>query len=234
MKTQNQSNQTNVTHEFIRPRGGKLRLAAGLLAATAATGALLAGQAPLTRPGSQPVGAIFVIAMENHNFTQPTNQTSPPQIFGNPAAPFINSLITPGNPNAAQVSYATAYYNAGFHVHPSEPSYVWAEAGTDFGFHSDADPKPANGNVYDVLHLTAQLNAAGIPWKNYQEDVELSTGPTNSASGTNGPVNPYYGTTQYNYAVKHNPMAFFSDTQLQNVFPLAQLFGDLARNAVGQ
>src|SRR5690348_14101354 len=234
MKTQNQSNQTNVTHEFIRPRGGKLRLAAGLLAATASAGVLLAGQAPLTRPGSQPVGAIFVIAMENHNFTQPTNQTSPPQIFGNPAAPFINSLITPGNPNAAQVSYATAYYNAGFHVHPSEPSYVWAEAGTDFGFHSDADPKPANGNVYDVLHLTAQLNAAGIPWKNYQEDVELSTGPTNSASGTNGPVNPYYGTTQYNYAVKHNPMAFFSDTQLQNVFPLAQLFGDLARNAVGQ
>jgi hypothetical protein len=31
---------------------------------------------------------IFVISMENHNFTQPSSQTSPNQIFGNPAAPF--------------------------------------------------------------------------------------------------------------------------------------------------
>ncbi len=58
--------------------------------------------------------------------------------------------------------------------------------------------------------------------------------PTNSASGTNGPVNPYNGTTQYNYAVKHNPMAFFADTALQNVYPLAQFFTDLNNNAVGQ
>lgn len=179
-------------------------------------------------------GSIFVIAMENHNFTQPTNQTSPQQIFGNPAAPYINSLVTPGNPNAAQVSYAATYYNAGFHVHPSEPSYVWAEAGTDFGFHSDADPKPSNGNVYSTPHLTAQFNAAGISWNNYQEDVQLSTSPTNSASGTNGPVNPFYGTTQYNYAVKHNPMAFFTDTHLQNVYTLAQFFTDLGNNAVAQ
>ena len=78
------------------------------------------------------------------------------------------------------------------------------------------------------------MNAAGIPWKNYQEDVELSVSPTNSASGTNGPVNPYNGTTQFNYAVKHNPMAFFADTALQNVYPLAQLFEDLNNNTVGR
>jgi len=83
-------------------------------------------------------------------------------------------------------------------------------------------------------HLTAQLNAVGIPWKNYQEDVELSTSAIKSVSGKNGPVNAYNGSTQFDYAVKHNPMAFFSDTALQNVYPLAQLFTDLENNAVGR
>jgi hypothetical protein len=173
--------------------------------------------------------------MENHNFTQPPTQINPQPILGNPAAPFMNSLITPGNPNAAQVSYATAYFNAGTGVHPSEPNYVWAEAGSDFGVHTDADPDPSNNNVYDVPHLTGQLNAAGIPWKNYQEDVQFAASAIHSASGTSTTfINPYYGTGQFNYAVKHNPMAFFPDTQLQNVYPLAQLFDDLSNNTVGR
>ena len=182
------------------------------------------------------VGDVFVIAMENHNFTQPTNQANPQPIFGNPAAPYINSLITPGNSNAAQVSFATAYYNAAMNVHPSEPNYVWAEAGTDFGVHTDADPLSANGNTFynQAIHLTAQLNGAGISWKNYQEDVQLSLSPTNSASGTNGPVNFFNGSAQFNYAVKHNPMAFFAVTAVQNVYPLAQLFDDLSSKAVGR
>jgi hypothetical protein len=201
-----------------------------------ALGGLLSAQPASAHEAVQQLGNIFVIAMENHNFTQPTNQASPQPIFGNPAAPFMNSLITPGHPNAAQVSFALNYFNAGTGVHPSEPSYVWAEAGTDFGVHTDADPRAANGNTFynQSLHLTALLNAAGIPWKNYQEDIELSVSPTNSAIGTTGPVNPYYGTGQYNYAVKHNPMAFFADTATQNVYPLAQLFTDLTNNAVGR
>src|SRR5215467_2271828 len=81
----------------------------------------------------QQIRNVFVIALENHNFTQPNPTSSPQQLRGNPAAPFLNSLITPGNSNAAQVSYATRYYNAGSGVHPSEPNYVWAEAGTTFG-----------------------------------------------------------------------------------------------------
>jgi len=238
MKTQpninwpNNINQTNNTAALSGFLLGNLRRRTALLAA-AATGVLLAAQTSSSQP-PQAIGAVFVIAMENHNFTQPPTQTNPQPILGNPAAPFMNSLITPGNPNAAQVSYATAYFNAGRGVHPSEPSYVWAEAGTDFGVHTDADPNPANGNVFDAPHLTAQLNAMGIPWKNYQEDVQLAPSPIYSASGTNGPVNPFNGSTQYNYAVKHNPMAFFADTQLQNVYPLPQLFEDLNNNTVGR
>ncbi len=207
-----------------------------VLLATVSAAVMAVHPAPAQPFAPSPVGNVFVIAMENHNFTQPTNMTSPQQILGNPAAPFINSLLTPGNSNAAPVSFAVAYQNAGFNVHPSEPNYVWAEAGTDFGVHTDADPRAANGNTFydQAVHFSALLNAAGISWKNYQEDVQLSASPTNSASGTNGPVNPYNGSKQYNYAVKHNPMAFFADTATQNVYPLSQLLQDLSSNTVGR
>ena len=253
----NRFNTTNSTLEFNRPQPGKPRRTAGLLG-VAVAGVLLSAQMASADDKKDSAGSIFVIAMENHNFTQPNPMSSPQQILGNPAAPYMNSLITPGNPNAAHVSYAVNYFNSGNGVHPSEPNYVWHEAGSDFGFHSDADPTPGNGNkFYDdstqlastliangstvvfwhrnhTPHLTGQFNETGVSWNNYQEDVQLANSPTNSASGTNGPVNLFYGTTQYNYAVKHNPMAFFSDSALQNVYPLAQLFLDLDNNAVGQ
>jgi hypothetical protein len=240
MKTKQQFTKENKTVGIHLPPGNPGR-ALALIGATAA-GLLSSWTTPAQPVFPQPlfpghgsqIGSVFVIAMENHNFTQPNPTNSPQQIQGNPAAPYINSLITPGNPNAAHVSYATAYCNAGVGVHPSEPNYVWAEAGTDFGIHTDADPNPAVSNVFSALHLTAQLDAAGIPWKNYQEDVQLSVSPTNSASGTGGPVNMFNGSTQYNYAVKHNPMAFFPDSAVKNVYPLGALLADLTNNAVGR
>jgi hypothetical protein len=220
------SNGVNETVQVSSTRGGNFGRYSALLGVTVAS--LLAVAQPAQ------AGSVFVIAMENHNLTQPIPTNNPQQILNNPAAPYINSLMTPGNPNAIQTSYAVRYFNAGVGVHPSEPNYVWAEAGTDFGVHTDADPRIANNNIFPSNHLTAQFNAAGISWKNYQEDVQLSTAPTNSASGTNGPINPFYGTAQYNYAVKHNPMAFFPDTAVQNVYPLSQLFLDLATHTVGK
>lgn len=183
----------------------------------------------------QQIRTVFVIALENHNFTQPSPTSSPQQILGNPAAPYINSLVTAGNPNAVHVSYATKYYNAGAGVHPSEPNYVWSEAATTFGSLTDNDPTAANGNIFNAPHLTRQLNTAGVTWKDYQEDMQFSSSATVSASGTSSTfINPYNGTHQYNYAVKHNPMAFFSDTQTQNVYPIAQFFTDLNNNSVGR
>lgn len=220
---------SNATEETVAVAASFSRSRGGAILGTALAGLLMA---------AQPVqaGSIFVIAMENHNLTQPNPSSNPQQILSNSAAPYLNSLITPGNPNAIQVSYATRYFNAGVGEHPSEPNYVWAEAGTDFGVHTDADPRDANGNTfYDRSnHLTAQFDAVGISWKNYQEDVQLSVSPTNSASGNNGPINPYYGTAQFNYAVKHNPMGFFADSATQNVYPLSQLFVDLAAKNVGK
>ena len=94
------------------------------------------------------IGDVFVINLENHSFTQPggladTDPDAPEQILGNPAALYLNSLITPGNPNAAQVSYASDYHNvlatpSGLtpsgsdvpSIHPSEDNLIWQESGT--------------------------------------------------------------------------------------------------------
>jgi hypothetical protein len=214
----------------------------------ASTSVLLAAVAAASSARAADLGTVFVIAMENHNWTQPSTDTSAPgQIKGNAAAPYINSLITPGNPNAAQVSYASNYLNAANGEHPSEPNYVWAEAGTNynaetnFTINNDNDPTDANKNVFhNTNHLTAQMNAAGVSWKNYQEDYQItnSSTPTGgnvlvSKSGTSTSVtNPYYNTNQYNYAAKHDPMAFFSDTATQNVATFDSLRSDIAANTV--
>jgi len=227
---------------------------------------------------------IFVIAMENHNWTQPVNPFGPgvQQVFQNPSAPFINSLVN-GSAVAVlngsvvhistQVAYAAAYHNAlatpagsSTHIHPSEPNYLWAEAGTNFGVFNDNDPFKAVGgtNQNTDQHSAAFLTNAGKTWRSYQEDIDLTpsggglanfplpreewTVPLSSFSGNfvSG-VNAYNGSTQYNYAAKHNPQVFFSDTNgtvngvpdftpsnplSQNYAPLQQLAADLENNTV--
>src|SRR5581483_6349754 len=108
---------------------------------------------------------VFVIAMENHNWTQPVATSNPQQIFQNAAAPFINSLVNGTSGISGQVAYATNYLNANIGVHPSEPNYVWAEAGQAFDtlgtdddpYHADCTPDTV---VTSTQHLTAFLNKA--------------------------------------------------------------------------
>jgi hypothetical protein len=234
------------------------------------------------------IRTVFVIAMENHNWTQPANQFSGPiqQIFQNPNAPFINSLVNGtavatinGRPVnvSKQVAYAANYRNvlatAGGnnpHIHPSEPNYIWAEAGTNYEIFSDPDPFAPQGgpavnavsNQDNQLHLVRLLTQAGKTWRSYQEDIDLAStpaGPTNTplppvqwtvpltsfsgnfVSGTN----QFNGSTQFNYAAKHNPQVFFTDSNGGNdatptnplshkYAPLQQLFVDLAANTVAQ
>src|ERR1700710_818168 len=71
------------------------------------------------RDNGHRVKTVFVIAMENHNWTQPGTQTNPQQIFQNPAAPFINSLVKGTSGISDQVAFANGYINAGVSVHPS-------------------------------------------------------------------------------------------------------------------
>jgi hypothetical protein len=232
------------------------------------------------------IKTVFVIAMENHNWTQPANPFSGPiqQVFQNPAAPFINSLVN-GTAVATingqkvnisrQAAYATNYRNVlatasgnNPHVHPSEPNYIWAEAGTNFNIFNDADPFVPQGgpnvnqpnNQDNQLHLVRLLTHAGKTWRSYQEDTDLMsmsggltntvlpknqwTVPLTSHSGTfvSG-FNQFNGSMQFNYAAKHNPQVFFTDSNggndptaanplSQNYAPLQQLFVDLASNSV--
>jgi hypothetical protein len=193
--------------------------------------------APIASIQSLPqIKTVFVIALENHDWTQPCPDCSPQQIFGNPAAPFLNSLVTPGNSNSAQVSYATAYYSAAQGEHPSEPNYILSEGGTDFGTHTDNDPAFCWGNLFCTTnHLCGQLNGAGISWKSYQEDLQYTSAANLSSAGTlPSGTNIYNGSTEFYYAVKHNPMEFYTDTQNQNVYSLDQFWVDLTNNAVGR
>ena len=57
------------------------------------------------------ITTVFYILLENRCFTTGTDTSYNNIIKGNSAAPYLNSLVTPGNPAAAQVSYATAYHN---------------------------------------------------------------------------------------------------------------------------
>ncbi|MGH7487197.1 MAG: alkaline phosphatase family protein, partial [bacterium] len=175
------------------------------------------------------VKTVFVVAMENHNWTQPSTQTSPQPIFQNPAAPFLNGLVDGSSGISEQAAFAKAYVNAGTGVHPSEPNYIWAEAGTNFGVFNDDNPYHADCTADSVQttdqHLSAYLTKAKKTWKSYQEDTDVDatnlalpraswTVPLFSLSGTfTAPgLNAYNYSTQYNYAAKHNPMVFFTDT----------------------
>src|SRR5262249_14910629 len=100
------------------------------VSALALAGAMGLGSFPAH---AENVKKVFVIAMENHNWTQPSTTTSPQQIFQNPAVPFLNSLVNGTSGISDQVAFANAYINSGVGVHPSEPNYIWAEAGTNFG-----------------------------------------------------------------------------------------------------
>jgi len=240
-------------------------------------GLTLAGSATSS---AQEIKTVFVIAMENHNWTQPANQFTGgiQQIYQNQNAPFINSLVN-GTAVAIvdgqevnisqQVAYATNYHNvlatasgANPHIHPSEPNYIWQEGGTNFGVLSDADPYTGGTNQDTRAHLVALLSKAGKTWKSYQEDIDLTknglgqltnvvlpqsewTSPIGSISGVFAPgtTNQWNGSNQYNYAVKHNPMAFFTDSNGGNdattanparfqYAPLQQLLTDLATGNV--
>ena len=193
----------------------------------------------LTAHATAQVGDVFVIAMENQNWTQPDNQFTggQQQVYNNPAAPYISGLVNGTNAISNQVAYASNYHNVlstpsgnNASIHPSEPNYFWAEGGTNYGVLNDNDPYGNGGTSQNTsAHLSTLLTNAGKTWKSYQEDTDLATVngkltstplpssqytvPLSSFSGTSSSyVNPYNGSNQYNYAAKHDPQVLFNDT----------------------
>ncbi|HWL87075.1 MAG TPA: alkaline phosphatase family protein [Polyangiaceae bacterium] len=162
---------------------------------------------------------VFVIAMENHD---------PNSIIGNPTdAPYINNTLLPSYAQASNFNDELAISI------PSEPHYVWMEAGTnafsDRTFTNDNAPSSSN-STSSTAHLSTQINNAGGTWLSYQEGINSTTGACPiAASGF--------------YAPKHDPFVFFKDTSgnppsKTNAYCVAHhkaltaLAGDLTNNAV--
>ena len=139
--------------------------------------------------GLAEVNTVFVIVMENANWSQ---------IAGNAAAPYINRQLLPAG------SHAENYFTpAG--IHPSLPNYLWLEAGTNFGITDDGAPSSHHQST--SAHLVTLLNNAGISWKSYQEDIAGYTCPLQAlqqyapkhnpmvyfddVTGTNNPASTY-------------------------------------------
>ena len=231
-------------------RSHTLSVSAGLALAAVLASTTVRAQNEIDHDNSRAIKHVFVIAMENHNWAQPVQLPGKiQQVLQNPNAPFINSLVSGTATvfingqvvNISQhVAYATAYHNvlatesgSNPHIHPSEPNYIWAEAGTNFGIANDDDPfKDTPPNAQNTTeHLSALLQKHGRTWKSYQEDIDLSmangkltntplppsqwTVPLVSKQGvfdSNTLLNEYNDSVQYNYAAKHNPMIYFNDT----------------------
>ena len=172
-------------------------------------------------------GYVFYIELENRNFTQPvSDSTAPHQILGSPAAPFINALVTPGNPFAKEVSFATQYHHVlstsgnPLAPHPSEPNYLWQEAGTNFGRLDDDDPYGNGQSVAKIAaflaanpttnpqHLTGLLEEARISWHSYQEDTNLM----NTAGGNFNQGGTITNTPETDLDKMTVPLSSFSGT----------------------
>jgi hypothetical protein len=161
--------------------------------------------------GAPALKTVFVILMENHNWSA---------ILGSSLAPYINGTLLPMG------SHAEAYKNiAG--MHPSEPNYIWLEAGNNLGVKNDN--APSSNHQSTTSHLTTQLDAAGISWKSYAEGISGTTCPL-STSGL--------------YAPKHVPFVFFDDVTntnstsspkcIEHIRPYSELATDLSKGTAAR
>jgi hypothetical protein len=159
-------------------------------------------------PSSGPlIKKVFYVMEENRNANQ---------VYGASDPPYINNTLV------KTYDWVSNYTDV---AHPSEPNYVWLEAGDAMNLWTDADPSPSNStNTTD--HLVNYLGPVGKTWKSYQENLPGSCGIYSSGS----------------YAAKHNPFVFFQDVVgsylspsaycLSHIVDLSVLSQDFAANTL--
>ncbi len=109
------------------------------------------------------VRTVWIILMENHNWTGNNAGAAfgDPDIKGSPLAPYVNGTLL------HRSAHAERYFNPPGN-HPSQPNYLWLEAGTNFGVLDDTQPGQSPFNV-DAKHLVRLLQDNGISWMAYAE-----------------------------------------------------------------
>ena len=171
------------------------------------------------------VKTVWVILMENHNWTGNNAGASfgDPDIKGNPLAPYVNGILLNTSAHAEQ------YFNPPGN-HPSQPNYLWLEAGTNFGVLDDT--QPGQPQLFTDQHLVKLLENAGISWRAYAE--------------------PDFGSPVFDscpldftfFDVEHLAFVYFNDINdglnaqsaecIAHVRPYYQLATDLADHTVAQ
>lgn len=123
---------------------------------------LLVVMPAVTNAQMDKVKTVWIILMENHNWTGNNAGAAfgAPDIKGNPLAPYINGTLLHTSAHAEQ------YFNPPGN-HPSQPNYLWLEAGTNFGVL--ADTQPGQPQLFTHEHLVRLLEDAGISWTAYAE-----------------------------------------------------------------
>ena len=196
--------------------GGDTSAGGDTTATTDTTGIDTAGGTDTKPPSDTPatgshIKTVFVILMENHSWSS---------ITGSASATYINGTLVKSGASTKQ------YFNPPAN-HPSEPNYIWLEAGDNLGITNDSDPSANHKPTTD--HLVTQLEAKGVTWKTYQEGID-------------GKKCPLTGTGHY--APKHNPFIYFDDVTdtnsatsahcIAHVRPYTELAADLTAGKVAQ
>ncbi|MGZ4165704.1 MAG: alkaline phosphatase family protein [Solirubrobacteraceae bacterium] len=140
-----------------------------------------------------------MIVLENREYNE---------IIGRPAAPYLNAL--------ARQSAVAANYHA--ITHPSLPNYLALTGGSTFGYSG------SDCGTCSVSHrnLIAQLEAAGISWKVYVEDLPS---PCSSAASAG------------DYVRRHDPFMYYRDVAdtpawCRSIVPMTTLTRDLAGHSL--
>ena len=183
------------------------------------------------------IGHVFMIVLENGNGSTTFGPGSP--------APYLSTELLP------QGAYVQNYYGIG---HNSNPNYLAMISGQGPNVDTQADcqiysdfialgaPVAAldnqvlgQGCVYptSVMTLPDQLDAKGLSWRGYMED--MGNTPTREAATCGHPALNSQDATQTataddNYAARHNPFVYFHsiiddqarcDAQVVSTTPLA-------------
>jgi phospholipase C len=157
------------------------------------------------------IKTVWIILMENHNWSQ---------IKGSSSAPYINNTLLP------MASHAEQFFNPPG-IHPSLPNYLWLEAGTNFGILDDNPPSQDHQST--TQHLVTLLQNKGITWKAYEEDIPGTNCRLNDVNKYAVRHDPFVYFDDVTNNLDPN-----SANCISHVRPFTELATDLANNTVAQ
>jgi phosphatidylinositol-3-phosphatase len=218
-------------HKRVRPQGRLLAgLVAGLVIGSSSAAAFAASSSSPTDRAGADLATIIAAAQDAQaalasqgvaspspsTSASPTTSVSPsPTTDG---APFATSSATASGPRVTKLltimeeNHSTAQMEAGMPYlvslgaqygratgyqaisHPSLPNYLAIAGGSTFGVTDDNDP---SSHKISGQSIFGQATAAGLTAGSYNESMSANCTMT--------------GNTDFGYAVKHNPQAYFVD-----------------------